>query len=63
MFEEKIFDVSINILALFSLSRGVWISCGGTRTEGRKEYGNVRTRGNPVSVHEKWTRWIYHFFA
>ena len=28
---------------------------------GRSE-GNVRTRGNPVSVHEKSTRWIYHFF-
>ena len=30
-------------------------------TEGRTD-GNVRTRGIPVSVHEKWTRWIYHFF-
>ena len=30
-------------------------------TDGRKE-GNVRTRGSPVSVHEKLTRWIYHFF-
>ena len=29
--------------------------------DARKE-GNVRTRGNPVSVHEKSTRWIYHFF-
>ena len=36
------FDVSINILALFSLWRVVWISCGGTRTEGRSTEACVR---------------------
>ena len=48
-----------------SFSSGLWVSCGGTRTPGRTDgrtEGNVRTRGNPVSVHEKSTRWLYHFF-
>ena len=61
---RKKFDVSKNILELFFLPfrANYGFPVVVHEQPGRKEYGNVRARGNPVSVHEKWTRWIYHFF-
>ena len=67
MFEEKIrcFNKYFGAFFLpFRANYGFPVVVHG-RPEGRKEgrtEGNVRTRGIPVSVHEKSTRWIYHFF-